>query len=917
MDYKETLLMPETAFPMRGNLPNKEPKMQQEWEEQNIYKKVQERTEGRPLFVLHDGPPYANGDLHMGHALNKVLKDFIVRYKSMSGFHAPYVPGWDTHGLPIEQALTKKKVDRKKMTVAEFRRLCAEYAMQQINNQRTQFKQLGVRGDWDNPYITLTKDYEAAQIKVFGEMAERGYIYKGMKPVYWSPSSESALAEAEIEYQDKRSASIYVAFQVKDGKNLFQGDEKFIIWTTTPWTLPANVAISLHPEVTYVVAQVGKEKYVVAEDLLSNVTETLEWSSPEVLKTFKGKEAEYVTTQHPFYDRESLIILGEHVTTDSGTGCVHTAPGHGEEDFFASQKYKLPIISPLDDKGVFTSEAPGFEGVFYDTANKEITELLEEKGALLKLEFFTHSYPHDWRTKKPVIYRATAQWFASIKAFREQIIEQIKEVEWFPKWGETRLYNMFRDREDWCISRQRAWGVPIPVFYGENGEPIITQETIQHVSDLFLEHGSNIWFEREAKDLLPEGFTSEHSPNGIFTKETDIMDVWFDSGSSHQGVLVNRPELQRPADLYLEGSDQYRGWFNSSLTTAVAVTGKAPYKAVLSHGFALDGKGKKMSKSLGNIVVPAKIMKQYGADILRLWVASVDYQSDVRISDEIIKQTSEGYRKIRNTFRFLLANLHDFDPAKDSVAHADMVEVDRYMLAKLSDLTKHVRASYDKYEFADVYSAILSFCSVELSAFYLDFGKDILYIEAANHPARRSIQTAYYEIVKSLLQMLAPILAHTTEEAWSYIPGEKAESIQLSDFPEAVEIADHDELLTKWDHFIKVRDDVLKALEIARSEKVIGKSLESKLTIVAKDDETKQLLQGIDNLHQLLIVSEANVVDSDADAADYEHVAVRVEKHPADRCERCWVASDTVGQDEKHPELCSRCASIVEAHYHA
>lgn len=917
MDYKETLLMPETAFPMRGNLPNKEPKMQQEWEEQNIYKKVQERTEGRPLFVLHDGPPYANGDLHMGHALNKVLKDFIVRYKSMSGFHAPYVPGWDTHGLPIEQALTKKKVDRKKMTVAEFRRLCAEYAMQQINNQRTQFKQLGVRGDWDNPYITLTKDYEAAQIKVFGEMAERGYIYKGMKPVYWSPSSESALAEAEIEYQDKRSASIYVAFQVKDGKNLFQGDEKFIIWTTTPWTLPANVAISLHPEVTYVVAQVGEEKYVVAEDLLSNVTETLEWSSPEVLKTFKGKEAEYVTTQHPFYDRESLIILGEHVTTDSGTGCVHTAPGHGEEDFFASQKYKLPIISPLDDKGVFTNEAPGFEGVFYDTANKEITELLEEKGALLKLEFFTHSYPHDWRTKKPVIYRATAQWFASIKAFREQIIEQIKEVEWFPKWGETRLHNMFRDREDWCISRQRAWGVPIPVFYGENGEPIITKETVQHVSDLFLEHGSNIWFEREAKDLLPEGFTSEHSPNGIFTKETDIMDVWFDSGSSHQGVLVNRPELQRPADLYLEGSDQYRGWFNSSLTTAVAVTGKAPYKAVLSHGFALDGKGKKMSKSLGNIVVPAKIMKQYGADILRLWVASVDYQSDVRISDEIIKQTSEGYRKIRNTFRFLLANLHDFDPAKDSVAHADMVEVDRYMLAKLSDLTKHVRASYDKYEFADVYSAILSFCSVELSAFYLDFGKDILYIEAADHPARRSIQTAYYEIVKSLLQMLAPILAHTTEEAWSYIPGEKAESIQLSDFPEAVEIADHDELLTKWDHFIKVRDDVLKALEIARSEKVIGKSLESKLTIVAKDDETKQLLQGIDNLHQLLIVSEANVVDSDADAADYEHVAVRVEKHPADRCERCWVASDTVGQDEKHPELCSRCASIVEAHYHA
>ncbi|WP_077309725.1 isoleucine--tRNA ligase [Terribacillus halophilus] len=917
MDYKDTLLMPSTAFPMRGNLPNKEPKMQQEWEEQNIYKKVQERTEGRPLFVLHDGPPYANGDLHMGHALNKVLKDFIVRYKSMSGFHAPYVPGWDTHGLPIEQALTKKKVDRKKMTVAEFRRLCAEYAMQQIDNQRSQFKQLGVRGDWDNPYITLTKDYEAAQIKVFGEMAEKGFIYKGMKPVYWSPSSESALAEAEIEYQDKRSASIYVAFQVKDGKDLFEGDEKFIIWTTTPWTLPSNVAISLHPEVTYVVAKVGGEKFVVAEDLLSSVTETLEWENPEVVKTFTGKEAEYVTAQHPFYDRESLIILGEHVTTDSGTGCVHTAPGHGEEDFFASQKYKLPVISPLDDKGVFTKEAPGFEGVFYDKANKEITELLEEKGALLKLEFFTHSYPHDWRTKKPVIYRATAQWFASIKAFRDQIIEQIKEVEWFPKWGETRLYNMFRDREDWCISRQRAWGVPIPVFYGEDGEPIITEETIQHVSDLFLEHGSNIWFEREAKELLPEGFTSEHSPNGIFTKETDIMDVWFDSGSSHQGVLVNRPELQRPADLYLEGSDQYRGWFNSSLTTAVAVTGKAPYKAVLSHGFALDGKGKKMSKSLGNIVVPSKIMKQYGADILRLWVASVDYQSDVRISDEIIKQTSEGYRKIRNTFRFLLANLHDFEPAKDSVAFADMKDVDRYMLVKLSDLIKRVRESYDKYEFADVYSAILSFCSVELSSFYLDFGKDILYIESADHPARRSIQTAYYEIIKALVQMLSPIIAHTAEEAWSYIPGEKADYVQLTDFPEELSIADHDDLLTKWDHFMEIRDDVLKALEIARSEKVIGKSLESKLTIAAKDEATKQLLQSIDNLHQLLIVSEANVVDADPEAANYEHVAVCVEKHPAKRCERCWVASETVGEDASHPDLCSRCASVVEAHYQA
>src|SRR5699024_1055336 len=561
--------------------------------------------------------------------------------------------------------------------------MCADYAMEQLDLQREEFKELGVRGDWDNPYITLTKDYEAAQVKVFGEMAKRGYIYKGLKPVHWSPSSESALAEAEIEYYDKRSPSIYVAFSVKDGKGLLEDGEKFIIWTTTPWTIPANLGITVHPDLEYAVVAVKDEKYVIAHKLLDHVAAELEWENPEVIKTFKGKEADRVVAKHPFYDRDSLVMLGEHVTTDAGTGCVHASPGHGEDDFYVSKRYGIDALCPVDEKGVFTEEAPGFEGMFYDGANKAVTEKLKEVGALLKLGFITHSYPHDWRTKKPTMFRATSQWFASIKDFRQDILEEIKQINWYPSWGETRLHNMVRDREDWCISRQRTWGVPIPVFYGEDGTPIITDETIEHVSKLFAKHGSNIWFEWEAADLLPEGFTSEHSPNGLFTKETDIMDVWFDSGSSHEAVLVGRDDHRRPADVYLEGSDQYRGWFNSSLSTAVAVTGKAPYKTVISHGFTMDGQGRKMSKSLGNVIVPSKVVKQRGADILRLWVASVDYQDDVRISEDILNQVSESYRKIRNTFRFMLGNLHDFDPKTDHVAREQLEEIDRYMLHRL------------------------------------------------------------------------------------------------------------------------------------------------------------------------------------------------------------------------------------------
>lgn len=913
MDYKETLLMPQTDFPMRGNLPNKEPKRQAEWFESNLYEKIQERTKGRPQFILHDGPPYANGDIHIGHALNKVLKDFITRYKSMAGYQAPYVPGWDTHGLPIETALAKKKVDRKKLSIAEFRQKCADYALAQVDGQREQFKQLGILGDWDNPYITLTKEYESAQIRVFGEMVKKGYIYKGLKPVYWSPSSESALAEAEIEYHDKKSPSIYVTLEVTDGKGVLEGGEKFIIWTTTPWTLPANLGISIHPNLSYSVVAVNGEKYIVAKDLLEAVAEELDWIGYETIKTFKGEEAENVVAKHPFYDRDSIVMLGEHVTIEAGTGCVHTAPGHGEDDFYVSRKYGIEALCPVDDKGYFTAEAPGFEGLYYDEGNKVITEKLDEVGALLKLKFITHSYPHDWRTKKPTIFRATSQWFASIKDFRLDILSEIKKVHWYPHWGETRLYNMVRDREDWCISRQRTWGVPIPVFYGEDGTPIITDETVTHISKLFKKHGSNIWFEWDAKDLLPEGYTSEYSPNGTFTKETDIMDVWFDSGSSHEAVLYERDNLRRPADLYLEGSDQYRGWFNSSLSTAVAITGESPYKTVLSHGFVLDGDGRKMSKSLGNVIVPSKVQKQLGADILRLWVASVDYQSDVRISDDILKQVSESYRKIRNTFRFMLGNLFDYDPNKDRVEDDKLEEVDRFMLHRLQDLTKEVHESYEEYDFSNVFQLIHNFCSVELSSFYLDFAKDILYIETADNIRRRSIQTAYYEIVTSLVKLLAPIIPHTAEEVWEYVPGADEESIMLTDMPQSRTLDNVD--VAKWELFLKVRDDILKALEEARNEKVIGKSLEAKVTIVPKDDEVKQMLAQIPHLNQLCIVSEAVVADKEPTAKVYRYVNVSVEKHEGERCDRCWVVSDTVGSNPKHPDLCDRCASIVEENY--
>ncbi|WP_345821404.1 isoleucine--tRNA ligase [Bacillus pumilus] len=919
MNYKDTLLMPKTEFPMRGNLPNKEPEIQEEWAEKDIYQMVLERTKERPTFILHDGPPYANGDIHMGHALNKILKDFIVRFKSMNGFHAPYVPGWDTHGLPIETALTKnKKVKRKEMSTAEFRKLCEEYAWKQIEGQRNQFKRLGVRADWDNPYVTLKPEYEAQQILVFGEMAKRGYIYKGLKPVNWSPSSESALAEAEIEYKDKRSPSIYVSFKVKDGKGVLENGEQFIIWTTTPWTLPANLGICVHPNLEYSVLQVGAERYVVASELVEQVAKTLGFEEYEVVKTLKGKELDTIVAEHPIYGRDSLVMLGDHVTTDAGTGCVHTAPGHGEDDFIVSMKYGLDVLCPVDEKGVMTEEAPGFEGLFYEDANKAITEQLEAKGALKKLDFITHSYPHDWRTKKPTIYRATAQWFASIKDFREALLDNIKETKWVPAWGETRLFNMVRDRGDWCISRQRVWGVPIPVFYAENGEPIITDETIQHVSQLFREHGSNIWFEKEAKELLPEGFTHPGSPNGEFTKEQDIMDVWFDSGSSHQAVLEERDDLVRPADLYLEGSDQYRGWFNSSLSTAVAVTGKAPYKGVLSHGFTLDKEGRKMSKSLGNTIDPTKVAKQLGAEILRLWVSSVNYQADHPVSDDILKQVAEVYRKIRNTFRFLHGNLFDFNPAVNAVPVEELREVDQYILIKLNKLIDKVKKAYDDYEFAIVYHAIHNFCTIELSSFYLDFAKDVVYIEHADHPDRRSMQTVFYETLMALVKLTAPILPHTADELWSHLSFVEEPSVQLTDMPEGVTVPQAEATEVKFDRFMEVRDDVLKALEIARNEKVIGRSLEANVTLYATE-EVKNLLASIkEDVKQLFIISELTVEDeqnADVSAPGYTSGRILVQKAEGELCERSRIISKDVGANPKYPTLSLKNAEIVEKYY--
>ena len=922
MKVKDTLNLGKTKFPMRGNLPVREVERQNEWEENKVYEQRQKLNEGKPSFVLHDGPPYANGNIHMGHAMNKISKDFIVRSKSMMGFRAPYVPGWDTHGLPIEQQLKKAGVDRKALSVAEFREMCRQYALEQVDKQRKDFKRLGVSGEWDNPYLTLKPEYEAQQIRVFGKMAEKGLIYKGKKPVFWSWSSESALAEAEVEYHDVTSPSAFYGEQVVDGKGVLDENTYMVVWTTTPWTIPASEGITIDATFDYAVVQHDDDerKYVLATDLVNADAELFGWNDVKIVKTVKGAELENVLCQHPFYPERKLVtMLGDFVTTDAGTGLVHTAPGFGEDDFNIGVKYGLDVYVPVDDKGYMTEDTgEDFAGLFYEDANEVSLKKLEEAGVLLKQMDYEHSYPFDWRTKKPIIFRATPQWFASVDKIRDQILGAINEVQFFPDWGQKRLYNMIRDRGDWVISRQRVWGVPLPIFYGEDGEAIMTKETIEHVAKLVEEHGSNIWFQREAKDLLPEGFTSEHSPNGKFTKETDIMDVWFDSGSSHQGVCAERDYLTYPADLYLEGSDQYRGWFNSSLITSVAYSGHAPYKQILSQGFTLDGKGRKMSKSLGNTIVPSEVIDKMGAEIIRLWVLSVDTSADVRVSMESFQQIAESYRKFRNTVRFLLANTTDFDPAKDAVAFDEMESIDKYMTVLVNKFTKEILDAYANYEFMEIYKKLINFITTDLSAFYMDVAKDVVYIEAPDSKKRRSMQTVLYDVVVRLTKLMTPILPHTTEEIWKYLK-EDEEYAQLSEMPEVKHFNNEEKLVDLWNRFMNLRSGVFKALEEARNEKLIGKSFEAHVDLYVSNGVQADLDALNANVRQALIVSALDVhplSEAPENALKFnDEYAVVVEHAKGEVCPRCRMIKTDIGSDADLPTLCASCAEIVRENY--
>ncbi|HFH8494114.1 TPA: isoleucine--tRNA ligase [Streptococcus agalactiae] len=920
MKLKETLNLGQTAFPMRAGLPNKEPQWQEAWDQADIYKKRQALNEGKPAFHLHDGPPYANGNIHVGHALNKISKDIIVRSKSMSGFRAPYVPGWDTHGLPIEQVLAKKGVKRKEMDLAEYLEMCRDYALSQVDKQRDDFKRLGVSADWENPYITLTPDYEADQVRVFGAMADKGYIYRGAKPVYWSWSSESALAEAEIEYHDIDSTSLYYANKVKDGKGILDTDTYIVVWTTTPFTVTASRGLTVGPDMEYVVvAPVGSErKYLLAEVLVDSLAAKFGWENFEIVTHHTGKELNHIVTEHPWdTEVEELVILGDHVTTDSGTGIVHTAPGFGEDDYNVGIANGLDVVVTVDSRGLMMENAgPDFEGQFYD----KVTPLVKEKlgDLLLASEVINHSYPFDWRTKKPIIWRAVPQWFASVSKFRQEILDEIEKTNFQPEWGKKRLYNMIRDRGDWVISRQRAWGVPLPIFYAEDGTAIMTKEVTDHVADLFAEYGSIVWWQRDAKDLLPAGYTHPGSPNGLFEKETDIMDVWFDSGSSWNGVMNARENLSYPADLYLEGSDQYRGWFNSSLITSVAVNGHAPYKAVLSQGFLLDGKDEKMSKSLGNTILPSDVEKQFGAEILRLWVTSVDSSNDVRISMDILKQTSETYRKIRNTLRFLIANTSDFNPKQDAVAYENLGAVDRYMTIKFNQVVDTINKAYAAYDFMAIYKAVVNFVTVDLSAFYLDFAKDVVYIEAANSPERRRMQTVFYDILVKLTKLLTPILPHTAEEIWSYLEHEEEEFVQLAEMPVAQTFSGQEEILEEWSAFMTLRTQAQKALEEARNAKVIGKSLEAHLTIYASQ-EVKTLLTALNSdIALLMIVSQltiADEADKPADSVSFEGVAFTVEHAEGEVCERSRRIDPTTKMRSYGVAVCDASAAIIEQYY--
>ncbi len=918
VDYAKTLNLPKTSFKMKANLAQKEPLTLRDWKKAEIYEKS--LKEGAPFFVLHDGPPYANGDIHIGHALNKILKDIILKYKRLRGYNAPYIPGWDTHGLPIEWKIMEELGEKaKNMTPLQIRQECKKYALKWVEKQKEGFKRLGILGNWDNPYITLRPEYEAEQLKVFKEIYENGYIYKGLKPVYWSPTTETALAEAEIEYKDVTSHSIYVKFEgEKDLTDKLGVDEaSILIWTTTPWTLPANLGVFLHPEFDYGLYKTEKGNLVVAKDLAEDVFKTLDLSY-ELLKEFKGTELEYTHYQHPFLDRKGLVMNADYVTIDAGTGAVHTAPGHGADDYNYSLKYNIGILSPVDDKGHMTKEAGKYEGMFYAKASKAIVEDLTESGHMLYHTTFVHSYPHDWRSKKPVIFRATEQWFISIDEsdIRENALKALENVEFVPSWGKNRIGSMLETRPDWTISRQRVWGVPIPLFYNRATDEVIYEpEIMDRIIELVKKEGTDIWWKYEAKEIIGDELLEKYNLKDVdIRKERSIMDVWFDSGVSHRSVLVPR-NLPRPADLYLEGSDQHRGWFQSSLLTSIASTKDAPYKRILTHGFTMDGQGRKMSKSLGNTILPKDITEKYGADILRLWVSSVDYREDVRISENILQQMSDAYRRIRNTARFLMGNLNNFDYANDKVDYKDMFEIDKWAMHKLEELKEKTTEYYDKYEFYSLFQEITYFCSMEMSSFYLDIVKDRLYCEGTTSIERRSAQTVLTEVLKVLVRIISPVLSFTADEIWERIPEalKEEESVHLSKWIEANPEYLNEELAKKWDKIARLRREVNKKLEAERQTGLIGHSLDARVLLNIANAEYSFIKDYTENeVSDLFIVSQVKFVNDNLAESEIEGISISVEKASGEKCERCWKYDEEVGHDHNHSDVCPRCASVLE-----
>lgn len=925
MDYRSTLNLPKTDFPMKANLAKREPEILKFWETQGIYHRLIQKAKGREKYILHDGPPYANGNIHIGTALNKILKDFIVKSKFMGGFDSHYVPGWDCHGLPVEheveKSLGKKKED---LSVVEIRKKCREYAGKFINVQREEFKRLGVFGDWENPYLTMNYGYQATIVREFGAFLLNGSVYKGKKPVHWCPTCRTALAEAEVKYEDHRSPSIYVKFRMispPEGEkeigdrfpNLKGRPVYVIIWTTTPWTIPANLAIALHPDFTYVAVEVGKEIYILAEGLLEQAMGKFGIRKYQILEKFPGEKLEGFKCKHPLYDRESLLILAPYVTLDVGTGCVHTAPGHGQEDYESGVQYGLDIYSPVDDDGRFTKDVPSFAGQFVFDANAGVIQKLTEVGALLKEEEMVHSYPHCWRTNDPIIFRATEQWFISMEktGLRKNALRSINEVTWIPPWGKDRIYGMIENRPDWCVSRQRAWGIPITVFYCSScRQALATSETIQHVARLFEERGADVWFEEEADRLLPRGTRCPQCGGSEFVKETDILDVWFDSGVSYAAVLEKSPDLQFPASLYLEGSDQHRGWFHSSLLTSVGTRGRAPYLSVLTHGFVVDGEGKKMSKSSGNVIAPDEVIKKLGADVLRLWVSAEDYKEDIKISDVILKRLADAYFRIRNTYRFLLGNLYDFDPEKDRVPYGELYEIDRWALHRLQKLIHRVREAYERFEFHIVYHSVQNFCAVEMSSLYFDILKDRLYTFSSSSRGRRSAQTALYEILKALTGLMAPILTFTAEEVWQHLPGGKAgmkeESIHLTRFPEVKDEYLDERLEENWGRIWEIREVATKALEDARKEKRIGLSLDAQVHLYLPEKVYAFIQPYVKDLKSIFIVSSVTLFQGG------DEMRAEVLRADGKKCERCWNYDLSVGRHSDHPAICDRCVEAIQ-----